>query len=200
MILIGITGGIGSGKSTVSDYLTEKGCTVLDADKVCREIVEPGSDTLKELRNAFGSEIINDDGSLNRKKLAGIAFSDPKKKETLDGIMHRKVIEILLKRAEALSGEKAVFIDAPLLFESNLDRHLDMVWLVDAEEEARINRVQKRDSLSKEEIQKRINLQMSRKEKLQRADYIIDNSGSKEDLYRQLNLMLKTVLGGGQYD
>jgi len=75
-----------------------------------------------------------------------------------------------------------------------------MVWLVDAEEEARINRVQKRDSLSKEEIQKRINLQMSRKEKLQRADYIIDNSGSKEDLYRQLNLMLKTVLGGGQYD
>jgi dephospho-CoA kinase len=193
MKLIGLTGGIGTGKSTVSDYLIQKGYRVLDADKVAKEIVSPNSEILIQLKDTFGKEILYEDGTLNRKKLADIIFSNPEKKAILDKLMHKKIIEVLLKKATSFSGEKVVFIDAPLLYESNLDLYLDKVWVVDADDEIRIQRVIQRDQLTREEIIKRIQNQMSRKEKLRRADCIINNSTNKVDLYKQIDKLLNEL-------
>jgi dephospho-CoA kinase len=193
MKLIGLTGGIGTGKSTVSDYLIQKGYRVLDADKVAKEIVSPNSEIFIQLKDTFGKEIVYEDGTLNRKKLADIIFSNPEKKAILDKLMHKKIIEVLLKKAISFSGEKVVFIDAPLLYESNLDLYLDKVWVVDADDEIRIQRVIQRDQLTREEIIKRIQNQMSRKEKLRRADCIINNSTNKVDLYKQIDKLLNEL-------
>jgi dephospho-CoA kinase len=193
MKLIGLTGGIGTGKSTVSDYLIQKGYRVLDADKVAKEIVSPNSEIFIQLKDTFGKEIVYEDGTLNRKKLADIIFSNPEKKAILDKLMHKKIIEVLLKKATSFSGEKVVFIDAPLLYESNLDLYLDKVWVVDADDEIRIQRVIQRDQLTREEIIKRIQNQMSRKEKLRRADCIINNSTNKVDLYKQIDKLLNEL-------
>ncbi|GAB1475271.1 dephospho-CoA kinase [Bacillota bacterium] len=186
-MLIGLTGGIGAGKSTVSDYLTRKGYPVLDADKVAREIVEPGAETLLILSSAFGKEIINPDGSLNRGLLAEIAFSHPERKALLDRIMHGKVIEILLRQAEALGPEPLIFVDVPLLFESGMDRYMDRIWLVDAEDEVRILRVVERDGSSREEVLRRIGYQMDRAEKARRSDLVLDNSADRVKLYKQID-------------
>lgn len=194
MILIGLTGGIGAGKTTVSDYLKEKGYTVLDADLVAREIVEPGTETLLTLAEIFGKDIIDPDGSLNRGRLADIAFSDPKKKKLLDRIMHGKVIKILLDRAKTMSDQQLVFIDVPLLFESGMDQYMDQVWLVDADDEVRILRVMDRDGSSREEVLNRIQYQLGRDEKKEKAHFILDNSGVKGSLYNQIDKILNILI------
>ncbi len=194
MILIGLTGGIGAGKTTVSDYLKEKGYTVLDADLVAREIVEPGTETLLTLAETFGKDIIDPDGSLNRGRLADIAFSDPKQKKLLDRIMHGKVIKILLDRAKTMSDQQLVFMDVPLLFESGMDQYMDQVWLVDADDEVRILRVMDRDGSSREEVLNRIRYQLGRDEKKEKAHFILDNSGVKGSLYNQIDKILNILI------
>lgn len=194
MILIGLTGGIGAGKTTVSEYLKEKGYTVLDADLVAREIVEPGTETLLTLAETFGKDIIDPDGSLNRGRLADIAFSDPKQKKLLDRIMHGKVIKILLDRAKTMSDQQLVFIDVPLLFESGMDQYMDQVWLVDADDEVRILRVMDRDGSSREEVLNRIRYQLGRDEKKEKAHFILDNSGVKGSLYNQIDKILNILI------
>ncbi|NLY71848.1 MAG: dephospho-CoA kinase [Clostridiales bacterium] len=193
MKLIGLTGGIGTGKSTVSEYLIELGYKVIDADKISREIVEPNSETLNKIAKEFGDEILLQDGSLNRKKLADIVFSDPDKKALLDSIMHTKIIDIIIERAKSYDNEKFVFLDVPLLYETNMDELVDMVWVVDADEETRINRIMIRDKLTREQAIDRINNQMSQSEKVKKADYVIDNSGDKYTLYNQINNILNLI-------
>lgn len=195
MKLIGLTGGIGAGKSTVSDYLKQKGYPVLDADLVAREIVEPGTETLSELSRTFGEEILNPDGSLDRGALAKIAFSDPENKKILDQIMHGKVIEILLSRAKAMTEEPVVFIDVPLLFETGMDRYMDQVWLVDADEDVRIQRVMERDGSSMEDVRKRIRYQSGRDEKIQRSDVVLNNCCDRDILYEQIDERLSELWG-----
>lgn len=195
MKLIGLTGGIGAGKSTVSDYLKQKGYPVLDADLVAREIVEPGTETLSELSRTFGEEILNPDRSLDRGALAKIAFSDPENKKILDQIMHGKVIEILLSRAKAMTEEPVVFIDVPLLFETGMDRYMDQVWLVDADEDVRIQRVMERDGSSMEDVQKRIRYQSGRDEKIKRSDVVLNNCCDRDILYKQIDERLSELWG-----
>lgn len=195
MKLIGLTGGIGAGKSTVSDYLKQKGYPVLDADLVAREIVEPGTETLSELSRTFGEEILNPDGSLDRGALAKIAFSDPENKKILDQIMHGKVIEILLSRAKAITEEPVVFIDVPLLFETGMDRYMDQVWLVDADEDVRIQRVMERDGSSMEDVRKRILYQSGRDEKIKRSDVVLNNCCDRDILYEQIDERLSELWG-----
>ncbi|NLT48882.1 MAG: dephospho-CoA kinase [Clostridiales bacterium] len=195
MKLIGLTGGIGAGKSTVSDYLKQKGYPVLDADLVAREIVEPGTETLSELSRTFGEEILNPDGSLDRGALAKIAFSDPENKKILDQIMHGKVIEILLSRAKAMTEEPVVFIDVPLLFETGMDRYMDQVWLVDADEDVRIQRVMERDGSSMEDVRKRIRYQSGRDEKIKRSDVVLNNCCDRDILYKQIDERLSELWG-----
>ncbi|HZK02592.1 MAG TPA: dephospho-CoA kinase [Anaerovoracaceae bacterium] len=193
-MFIGLTGGIGTGKTTVSNYLKSKGYVVLDADAVAREIVEPGSETLSLLSDAFGEEILSPDGSLNRQHLAKIAFSDAKKKETLDRIMHGKIIEIMFDRGRRMiENEPFVFFDVPLLFESGMDHHMDQVWLVDASLEVQIQRVMERDKSSRQDVLRRIGHQMDRDEKIRRSTVILNNCRCKETLYRQIDTILNKL-------
>ncbi|MDD3169551.1 MAG: dephospho-CoA kinase [Eubacteriales bacterium] len=196
MKVIGLTGGIGSGKTTVTDYLTSRGFHVLDADKIAREIVLPGSEILIQLAAVFGSEILLEDGNLNRKKLGAIVFSDAEKKKTLDALMHTRILELIHERILLFreKGEKKViFIDAPLLFETGLDSSVSEIWVIDVDDETRIERIMERDGLNREDIEKRISTQMAQEEKNRWADVILDNSGDQKMLYRQIEELLKRL-------
>lgn len=209
MKVIGLTGGIGSGKTTVSNYLIKQGYHVLDADLIAREIVLPGSEILIQIVSEFGKEYLLPDGSLDRKKLASLIFQDESKKSRLNAIMHDKITEIILERILQFKEEaqtvrtkmtpelerkrKVVFIDAPLLFEVGLDRSVSEIWVVDATEEERIQRIKARDNLDRDEIKVRMLAQMDREETLKRASHVLDNSGDREKLYRQIDLLLDQI-------
>lgn len=188
MSVIGLTGGIGTGKSTVSKYLIDKGFEIIDADQIGKDIVEPGSPLLDKLAEAFGAEFVVD-GVLQRKKLGSYVFESPERKEKLDDIMMGTILRIIRERASACSGN--CIIDAALLFEVGLDKDCDEVFVVDADQEVRIDRVMKRDGISRQDVIDRINRQMDMKEKLARADVVLDNSNSKEELYQQIDEAIK---------
>lgn len=207
MNVIGLTGGIGSGKSTVSAYLKEKGCVIIDADKIARRVTEQGSPILDQLAAAFGQDILFSDGTLNRKKLGHIVFADPQKKALLDQITLgavcgkiREELERVRKAAErgekndGKDGEKSadeiVILDVPLLFETGLDELADSVWVVDAEDETRIQRICERDQMSREDAENRIASQMSREERCRNAGNVIDNSGDLDHLYEQIERLI----------
>ena len=202
MKTIGLTGGIGTGKSTVSRYLTTKGYKIIDADQIAREVVEPGQPALASLIGEFGSEILLEDGSLNRRELARLAFASPEGKAALDRITHgaifARIEELQLQYAAELekTSDAVIFLDVPLLFETGFDRKADLVWVVDVPDEIRVQRVVLRDGLTEEEIWARIKNQMSREEKIARADVVLDNSGTPEELYAQVDARLNEVTGG----
>lgn len=194
MRIIGLTGGIGAGKSTVSDYLRNKGYVILDADQIAHEITEKGSPVLKKIAETFGAEMIMDDGNLDRKKLASVVFSNQEKKEQLEEITTKRVVEIIGERLDELrqhGNYDIIFVDAPLLFESGADKLTELVWMVTADDEVRIARVMERDHASREEVVRRIANQMDNHEKIRRAQEVIDNSQGKEELYQQIEELLK---------
>ena len=201
MKTIGLTGGIGTGKSTVSRYLKTKGYQIIDADLIAREVVEPGQPALVRLTEEFGREILLEDGSLDRRKLAQLAFSSPEGKEALDRITHGAIFQRIDELQEQYETEfssqegAVIFLDVPLLFETGLDRKADLVWVVDVPDELRVQRVVLRDGLTEEEIWARIKNQMSREEKLAKADYVLDNSGTLEALYEQVDALLHQAGG-----
>ena len=202
MKTIGLTGGIGTGKSTVSRYLTTKGYKIIDADRIAREVVEPGMPAPKALVEEFGPEILLEDGSLNRRELARLAFASPEGKAALDRITHgaifARIEELQLQYAAELekTSDAVIFLDVPLLFETGFDRKADLVWVVDVPDEIRVQRVVLRDGLTEEEVWARIKNQMSREEKIARADVVLDNSGTPEKLYAQVDARLNEVTGG----
>lgn len=194
MRIIGLTGGIGAGKSTVSDYLRNKGYVILDADQIAHEITEKGNPVLKKIAETFGAEMIMDDGNLDRKKLASVVFSNQEKKEQLEEITTKRVVEIIGERLDELrqhGNYDIIFVDAPLLFESGADKLTELVWMVTADDEVRIARVMERDHASREEVVRRIANQMDNHEKIRRAQEVIDNSQGKEELYQQIEELLK---------
>ena len=196
MKIIGLTGGIGTGKSTVSAYLKEKGCVILDADKMSRQLTAPGGAALPEIRETFGNEVFFEDGTLDRKKLGNIVFNDKEKLKELEKLTTEKVVEqtvdgLVRLRKAGYSG--IVIIDAPLLFECNMQVLTEESWLVTTDLEVRIERIMKRDGLDRQNILDRINNQMSDEEKRVIADYVIDNSGSLEHLYRQIDRLIERV-------
>lgn len=193
MQVIGLTGGIGTGKSTVSGYLKDWGFAVIDADQIARQIVEPGKPLLAELEHVFGSSIIRQDGTLDRKGLAAVVFQDTEKRKILDHLMHGTILDEIERKTGLYKQEKqykGVIIDAPLLFETGLDQKCSQVWLVTASEDLRIQRVCARDQVSEEQVRDRIRNQMPEEEKKKMADCIIDNSGSRNDLEKHLEQML----------
>lgn len=194
MKIIGLTGGIGSGKSTVSNYLIQKGYPVIDADKIAREIVQPNSDILIKLVNCFGEMILNPDGSLNRKLLANKAFSSKEQKMKLDHIMLHEIVQTILREIELYNkkGKSLIFIDAPLLFEAGLDKKAHESWVVDASDEIRIERVIRRDGFTRAEILSRMEKQMSREEQHKKATYILNNSTTTHALYEQIDKLLES--------
>lgn len=193
MKAIGLTGGIGSGKSTVSSYLRDKGFYIIDADEMARNMTAKGSRCLENLEKAFGSEIIGEDGNLNRKKLGEIVFADKEKKAKLEELTTKVVVKNIEEETEHLrnTGEyDIIFLDVPLLFETGLDKCCDAVVVVTASDNVRIERVVARDGISPEQVRARINNQMSTEDKLKLATDVIDNSEGKEELHSQIEQLL----------
>lgn len=196
MKAIGITGGIGSGKSTVSRYLKEKGYYVIDADLISRNLTSKNGEALPKIKEYFGEEVFNLDGTLNRKKLADIVFNDKDKLNILQSFTTDIVNKKMREEICSLREEKKmdlVFLDIPLLFETGDEAFLDETWLITCDMDIRIDRVSKRDNASKEEIRDRILNQMpdSVKEKL--ATRIIDNSLDEATLFSKIDNLLKIV-------
>ena len=190
---IGITGGIGSGKSTVTKCIIEKGYEVIDCDKLARQVVEKGSDTLKKIAVALGDEVLAEDGSLDREKTAKIVFNDDAKRETLNTITHGAIYDIINRKIEE-APDDIHFIDAPLLFEAGLDKDMDTVWVVTCRDDIRRQRIAIRDDMDEEMIQARIDSQMADSEKTALADEVLDNSGSKEELYARVEELLEKYI------
>lgn len=194
MKVIGLTGGIGSGKSTVSSYLKEQGFLILDADQIAHDITKKGSPVLQKIADAFGADMLDAEGNLQRKKLAAVAFSTSENKALLESLTTAEVVRLISETVAQLRKTKdydIIFIDAPLLFEAGVDRLTDLVWMVSADEEIRIERVMNRDQISREDVLQRIANQMSNEEKIERSQEIIDNSTGKEELYRQVKALLE---------
>ncbi|ARK31690.1 dephospho-CoA kinase [Halalkalibacter krulwichiae] len=192
-MFIGLTGGIASGKSTVSKMVEDMGVPVIDADKVAREVVEPGSEALEKIRNHFGSTILNEDGTLARKKLGAIIFQDPKERQVLNGIVHPAVRKRMeeWKQHYLNEGHQTIVYDIPLLFESNLFHLVDKVIVVYVDYETQLKRLMERDQAGEQDAIQRIASQMPLAEKREQADYIIDNSYSLEETKKQLEGILK---------
>ena len=214
MKVIGLTGGIGSGKSTVSRRLIEKGYQIFDADLISHQIVEPGMPALEQIRETFGEAFLDEEGRLRRKAMAAHITADPAERARLNAIMHTSIVGAIeegIKQARkdaAAAGEEEntiVFIDAPLLFEAGLDRLCDEVWLVTAPEEVRIRRVMERDGISEELVRGYMASQMPEEEKRARSQRLLDNGGTREQLYEDLEEALaaitkETAEAGGQGD
>lgn len=193
MTVIGLTGGIASGKSTVSKFLAKHGFVIVDADIASRKAVEKGSIGLEAIRTAFGDRVIQADGSLDRKALGVIIFNDKAEREKLNEIVHPRVREIMEEeKAAGLALSKPVVMDIPLLFENKLEHTVEEVWVVYVPEVIQIERLMSRNTLTIDEAKSRIASQISIEEKKQKADKVIDNSGTLEDLYQQLEALVKT--------
>jgi dephospho-CoA kinase len=190
---IGITGGIGSGKSVVTDYLIERAYAVIDADVLAREVVAVGSEGLAAAVAHFGKDVLLPDGSLDRKGLAARVFSDESARIALNDILHGRIARETRARIARYraAGETVVFLSAPLLLETGMQTLTDAVWLVDADEEERVRRVVRRDGLLPEEARARIASQMPTSEKLLYVSETIDNSGAPEDLRRAVDALLE---------
>ncbi|MGG7162150.1 dephospho-CoA kinase [Clostridium ihumii] len=194
-IVVGLTGGIGSGKSTISNMLVQKNITVIDADKISREVLSIYPEILLEIEQAFGKEYFYEDGTLNRKKLGAYVFSSKKLKKDLENIIipyiKREIFDKIKKCKENM--EKICIVDAPTLIENNLHYDMDIVVLVVVDKKTQLDRVMRRDLQSEIEVKKRINSQLSIKKKIKFADYIIDNSKDIQFTKTQLDSILTEI-------
>lgn len=191
--VIGITGGIASGKSTVSDYIKSKGYPVLDADTYARKVVEPGSEDLKEIVEAFGEDALNEDGTLNRQYVGSLIFNDKDKRDILNGITHPKIRQMMNDDRDFYLQTTHVFQDIPLLFENGLENQMDEIIVVYVERDVQIERLMARNELSESEAISRIESQMSLEDKKARATVVFDNTETRETLYKQIDEFLSTL-------
>ena len=191
--VIGVTGGIASGKSTISTMIKELGFTVVDADLAARAVVEPGEPAYNEVVATFGKEILHEDGSINRGLLGKIIFHDKEKRLQLNAIVHPAIRAYTQRQKEEAfaRGEHVVFMDVPLLFEGKLTNTVDVSLLVYVDDEIQLQRLMERNGLSKEEALARIHSQMPLAEKRALADEIINNNGTIEESRQQLMKILQ---------
>lgn len=189
--VIGLTGGIGTGKSTVSELLAAHGFKIVDADVASREAVKKGSEGLQQVKQVFGEEAIDDNGEMNRKYIGEIVFNDAEKRKELNQIVHPIVREIMENQKEKyLSEGYNVIMDIPLLFENNLQDTVDETWLVYASESIQVERLMERNDLSQEEAKARVYSQISIDKKQRMADHVIDNRGTLLELKQNLEQLL----------
>lgn len=187
MIVIGLTGGIGTGKSTVADVLKEQGAAVVSADLTGHEVYLPGRPAYHELIKEFGREILAEDGTIDRKKLGAIVFSDPKNLAKLNAIVHPRMKGMMREKLAELAakGTEVAVLEAALLFEAKWDDLADEIWVTAAPPEVAAERVALRSRLPLEQVLERIRSQMSTAERVKRADVVIDTSGDLESTARQ---------------
>lgn len=184
MLVVGLTGGIGCGKSTVASVLRELGARVVDADQVAREVLAPGSPVLGKVVERFGPRILRADSSLDRNRLADIVFGDPQALADLNAITHPPIVEMIRQRIEEARNEgvQVLVVDAPLLLEAGMEGMVDEVWVVTCTREQQMERLCRRTGLSPREAEARMRAQMPLEEKVRRADRVIPNEGSLAQL------------------
>lgn len=194
MLKVGLTGGIGSGKSTVAKTLQKKGVTLVDADQIAREVVAPGENALEKITELFSPAILLPDGSLNRAALKQRIFSDPTAKKQLENVLHPSIRQRILQRIEEATETPYVLADIPLLVENNYVDYFDRVIVVDCTEEQQIERVSARDNLSVEQIKRILNSQANRQTRLAAATDIIDNTSDLISLKSQIEKLHETLI------
>ena len=181
-LLVGLTGGIATGKSTVSEMFRRLGCVIVDADVLAREVVAPGEPALAQIADEFGAGVLQADGTLDRKKLGAIVFADPERRKRLEAITHPAIRDRFLARLAALEGEGfagIVLWDAPVMIESGNYRNMDKLVVVATDEETQAARLRGRDGIDAAEVERKIRSQMPVAEKAKLADYVIDNAGDR---------------------
>ena len=195
MLLIGLTGGIGSGKSTVAAMLRDQGIRVVDADQIAREVVEPGQPALAELVEVFGQNILNDDGTLNRQELANRAFATEEATNALNTITHPRIEQETQRQFDLAAAEKENFLvyDMPLLVERGLHEEMDMVIVVHTDIEERVRRLVEHRGLDEDDVRRRMSHQVDDVTRLASADVLIDNNGSVDHLRKQVDDFLATL-------
>lgn len=190
--VIGLTGGIASGKSTVSELLSVFGFKVVDADKAAREAVKKGSKGLAQVREVFGDEAIDENGEMNRRYMGDLVFNHPEKRLELNAIIHPIVRDIMEEeKQEYLKQGYNVIMDIPLLFENELENTVDEVWVVYTSESIQMDRLMQRNNLSLEDAKARVYSQISIDKKSRMADHVIDNLGDKLELKQNLERLLE---------
>lgn len=191
-MIIGLTGSIASGKSTVSKMLEKKGYPIVDADLVARQVVEPGTETLKQIEELFGKRVIREDGLMDREKVGQLIFTDPANRKKLNDVIHPAIRQEMLRQRNALAeaGHEMIIMDIPLLFESRLQHFVDKILVVSVTEENQLERLMKRNGLSEQDARSRINSQLPMSVKAEGADAVIYNDGTIEETERQLNGIL----------
>ena len=194
MLKVGLTGGIGCGKSTAVDAFRLLGVSIIDADQIARDIVLPGTGALKEIADSFSDEILLESGELNRSLLKQKILSDPKLLKTLEDILHPRIREKINKELLALDDESYVIVDIPLLVEKKYQSMFDRIIVVDCLPEQQVDRVSARDQMSEIDIQKVISIQANRKERLKFATDILDNTGDVDKLHAQINKLHNKLL------
>jgi len=195
MILVGLTGGVATGKSTVAQMFKRCGAVVIDADELARDVVKPGKLAWRQIVKAFGKGVLNPNRTINRQALGDIIFSQPAKRRALERIIHPPVAreQMRLTRQAARNNPKAVVIyDVPLLFETGIDKRVDRTIVVTADRETQIARLKKRNGLTRAEALRRIKSQMPLAKKRRRADYVFDGTCDKRKLSRQARTLYRT--------
>jgi dephospho-CoA kinase len=198
MRVLGLTGGIGSGKSLVARIFNDLGAEVIDADQLARDVVEPGQPALREIADAFGADVLLPDGRLNRSRLGTIIFADPAARARLNAITHPPIRQRMAEEVAVRRGRQGVVIlDIPLLYENARLDLVEAVVVVWVDPATQLRRLTERDRFSVEDAQRRIDSQMSLDEKRKRADHVIDNSGSPDATQRQVEAVYRQYLPGG---
>jgi dephospho-CoA kinase len=186
MLIIGITGGIGSGKSAASDYLGSRGITVVDADQVSRQVVEPGQPALEQIRTQFGDQVLQADGTLDRAALREIVFADPEQRKSLEAITHPAIAREMQRQLQASRSPYTILV-SPLLLETDQYHLVDRILLVDVPESVQVERTARRDGVPGDQVRHIMAAQMDRADRRRRADDIVVNDGSLEDLHARLD-------------
>ncbi len=195
-MVIGVTGGIATGKSAVVEQFRLLGASVVSADALAREVVAAGSETLRALVKRFGADILTAEGTLDRAALGKLVFSDPQAREALNRITHPAIARLAQQRIQALRNQGATLIlyEAPLLFEAGAEKRVDAVLVVTVSETIQLQRLMARDGFSEDEARARIAAQMPLSEKVRRADFVLDNSGSLEAVSEQVKCLYPRLL------
>lgn len=193
MLKVGLTGGIGSGKSEVSARLDERGAVVIDADKIAREVVEPGTPGLAAVVAEFGEEVLLPSGALDREKVGRIVFADADRLAALNAIVHPLVGERMQELMDAAPADAIVVYDVPLLAENGLAGMYDVVVVVDAPEETQVDRLTSRRGMTEEDARARMANQATRERRRAVATHVIDNSGTLDDLKSQVDALWETL-------
>ncbi|CAO1408009.1 unnamed protein product [Diamesa tonsa] len=202
MFLVGLTGGIACGKSSVAEVFVKNDIPFINADHISRQIVEPGTTASKKIRAAFGDEVFQDDGTLNREKLGKIIFDDVEKRRTLNQITHPIIHRTIYKEVFRyfLMGENFVVVELPLLFELNVMRDfIHKVICVTCEEDIQLSRLMDRNNLTLSEAKKRVSSQMPLEEKCNKSNWVIENSGSQKDMEEQTLKIINMLLDSNHH-